>query len=88
MIPHRMLSNEIFANDLRHRVTACRKRLRRNRIHRGHFDSQVEELLETATGTSEFSGHRGDDPAVQEFLIRVRNGEKSPRVDEQKVGIR
>jgi hypothetical protein len=25
---------------------------------------------------------------VQEFLIRVRNGEKSPRVDEQKVGIR
>lgn len=32
MIPHPTLDDEIFANDLRDRVSVCRKRLRRNRV--------------------------------------------------------
>ena len=32
MIPHRMLSNEIANNGVKDRVTACRKRLRENRV--------------------------------------------------------
>ena len=32
MIPHRVLSNEIGSNGLKERVTACRKRLRVNRV--------------------------------------------------------
>ena len=39
MIPHRMLSNEISGNGLRERVTACRKRLRVNRVT--HHQSQA-----------------------------------------------
>jgi hypothetical protein len=31
MIPHRILSNQVFANGLKGRVSACRKRLRFNR---------------------------------------------------------
>jgi hypothetical protein len=32
MIPHRMLSNDVAGSGLRDRVTACRKRLRENRV--------------------------------------------------------
>lgn len=32
MIPHRVLSNELAGSGLRDRVTACRKRLRENRV--------------------------------------------------------
>lgn len=34
MIPHRMLSSELFASGMKVRVTACRKRLRVNRTAR------------------------------------------------------
>ena len=61
MIPHRIPSNEIFGNGLKDRVTACRKRLRLNRIHRAHADNHLEELFrETAIGASEFIGYSGD----------------------------
>lgn len=49
MIPHRMLSGEIFAEDLKDRVTACRKRLRLNRVHRTQFENELDELFETTS---------------------------------------
>lgn len=78
-----MLSNEILANDLKGRMTACRRRLRRNRAPRIHFDSEVEDL---AIGASEFSSP-SENPAVPESLIRERAGDPSSLVDEPEVGI-
>ncbi|MDQ2977290.1 MAG: hypothetical protein M3R69_17995 [Acidobacteriota bacterium] len=47
MIPYRMLSSEFFANGLRGRVSACRKRLRINRpAYRTHASHRVENELE------------------------------------------
>jgi len=67
MIPHRMLSREIFANDLKDRVTACRKRLRLNRIHRIHFDNQVGQVFcETAIEASDFCDHSEDESGLCE----------------------
>lgn len=99
MIPQRMLSNEseIFGNGngLKDRVTACRKRLRLNRIHRAHVDNQLEGLLREPIGASECRGYSGDDSAVRESFVdarvharvQARDSEASPRVDEQEVGI-
>lgn len=95
MISHPVLSNEneIFGNGngLKDRVTACRKRLRLNRIHRAHVDNHLEELFpETAIGASEFRGHSEAHAAVRESLVEgvhARDGETSQRVDEQEVGI-
>jgi hypothetical protein len=89
-----MLSNEIFANEngLKDRVTACRKRLRLNRIHRARVDNQPEELFqEILMGTSEFRGYSGDRAAAmresQAEGIHARNGDTAQRVDGQEVGI-
>jgi len=88
MIPHRIPSSEIFGNGLRERVTACRKRLRVNRIHRAHADNQSEEAFrETTVAASEFPDHSEDLSAVRESLVHARDGETSQRVDEQGVGI-
>ena len=92
MIPNRMLNNEneIFGigNGLKDRVTACRKRLRLNRIQRAHVDNQLEERFrETAIGASEFRGRAGDERAAPKSLVRARDGETSQRLDEQEVGI-
>ena len=101
MIPHPMLSdeNEIFGNGngLKDRVTACRKRLRLNRIHRAHEDDQLEGLVrKKVIGASEFHGYSGDGPAVRETLVEgvheregvhAQAGGTSQRVDEQEVGI-
>ena len=49
MIPHRMLSNEITGSGLRQRVSACRKRLRENRVMlKSHATTVVEELFPEA----------------------------------------
>ena len=54
MIPHRMLTSEIYGNGLRDRVTACRRRLRVNRAaQRSQVNNDTEELFpETAMPTS------------------------------------
>ena len=87
MIPHRIPSNEIFGNGLRERVTACRKRLRVNRIHRAHAYNQPEgPFQETKVAASEFPDYSENLPAVRESLVHLRDGETSERVDEQEVG--
>ena len=49
MIPHRMLSNEFSGSGLRNRVTACRKRLRENRVtSRAHASATVGEFFPEA----------------------------------------
>ncbi len=86
MIPHRIPSNEIFGNGLRGRVTACRKRLRVNRIRRAHEDNQPDEPFgETKVAASKFSDYSENLPAVREFLV-LRDGETSERFDGQEVG--
>ena len=90
MIPHRIPSNEIFGNALRERVTACRKRLRVNRIRRAHAGNQPEEpLRETKVAASELRDCSEDDlPAVRGSLVQARDGETSQRVYKQEVGTR
>lgn len=60
MIPHRMLGNEISSNGLRERVTACRKRLRVNRVthKQPHALNEASELFPEV---------------VPEFQVRPRN---------------
>ena len=88
-----MLSNEIFANanGLKDRVTACRKRLRLNRVHRPHQDNQPEELFqEIAMGVSEFRGYSDDPSSMEDSLaegIHPGDGEMAQRLDGQEVGI-
>jgi hypothetical protein len=66
MIPHRMLTNEIYGNGLKDRVIACRKRLRHSRAtHPGignvgsvGVNDDAEELFpETVPSVAEFSDH-------------------------------
>lgn len=46
MIPQRMLGNEFSQNGVRNRVTACRKRLRENRVMvKLHAAADIEELF-------------------------------------------
>jgi hypothetical protein len=85
MIPHRIPSNEIFGNDLRERVTACRKRLRVNRIHRAHADPE-QPFRGTRVAASKFSEYTANLPAVRESLVRLREGEVPELVDGQEVG--
>ncbi|HEY3040433.1 MAG TPA: hypothetical protein VGJ66_16970 [Pyrinomonadaceae bacterium] len=50
MIPHRMLNTEIYGNGLKDRVTACRKRLRVNRVaQRLQDNNEPEELFSGVT---------------------------------------
>jgi hypothetical protein len=53
MIPHRMpnrtINNEISGVELRNRVTACRKRLRENRVmFKAQANAGIEELFPEA----------------------------------------
>ena len=86
MIPHRKPSSEFFGNDLRERVTACRKRLRVNRMHRAHADNQPEPFREMKVAVSKSSDYSDNLPAVREFLVHLREGETSERFEEQEVG--
>ena len=87
MIPHRISSNEIFGNGLRERVTACRKRLRVNRVYRAHADNQPEKpFREPKVAALEFPDYSENPPAVHETLVHLLDGETSERFDEQQVG--
>jgi hypothetical protein len=91
MIPPRMLSNEneIFGTGkgLNNRVTACRKRLRHNRVHRPQVKTQSQERLpESPNAASEFSGYSEDEPPVMGALIKALDRETS-QLAEQEVGI-
>lgn len=77
MIPHRMLSNELSGSGLRGRVTACRKRLRENRVMlKAHAASGVEELFPEATINCS--------PLADGELKEVG---ALPQIEEQEVGI-
>ena len=51
MIPHRMLSSEIYGSGLKDRVTACRKRLRVSRIRPKALTHEEDEELFPQTTT-------------------------------------
>jgi hypothetical protein len=49
MIPHRMLSNEISGNGLKERVTACRKRVRENRVKNHATSAAGDSSLQSSS---------------------------------------
>lgn len=64
MIPHRMLSSEICRNGLKGRMTACRKRLRVNRVaQRAQVNNDAEELVrETTQSVSRVDDYAAGNP--------------------------
>jgi hypothetical protein len=73
MIPHRMSNSEVAVSGLRDRVTACRKRLRENRVMvKVHANAGAEDLF-SETPTAAVAANR-----ILEF------GEQT---EEQEVGI-
>ena len=77
MIPQRMLSNEISGSGLKNRVTACRKRLRENRVMlKAPATTVVEELFPEARMNC--SPLESGEPKDNGMLLRI---------DEQEVGI-
>jgi hypothetical protein len=65
MIPHRMLSREIYGNGLKDRVTACRKRLRVSRTrHKPLVHDEDEELFPESGLFSCESSDRRDSEAL------------------------
>jgi hypothetical protein len=99
MIPQRLPGSEICGNGLKDRVTACRKRLRVNRVaQRSHSNNGAEELIpKTTSSVSDFQGYAGDYP-VPASVIRMNYGaaftgvedgesETLQLVAEQEVGI-
>lgn len=100
MIPHRMLSNEISGSGLKERVTACRKRLRVNRVtHKTQALNDADELFpETAPAVSEFHGGTTDPPGTRTSVVRMnyspayedselKDSGTLPLTEEQEVGI-
>jgi hypothetical protein len=73
MIPHRMLSSEIYGSGLKDRVTACRKRLRDSRIRDKSLTRDEEEELFPAT-TAIFS-FKSCEPQDSEALVLAREPE-------------
>jgi hypothetical protein len=92
MIPPRMLSNEneIFGTGkgLRNRVTACRKRIRFNRLQRALVNAEPDgRYLEPAPGKSALPSYLKDGPAVRSSVVQALDRETLQRVGEQEVGI-
>jgi hypothetical protein len=100
MIPHRMLSNEFFANGLKGRVSACRKRLRVKRLtHKAHATNIVDhepEQVFPETGLAVASilddytvgGSSNSSECSAEFASSdTRKGKVSPPPDKHEVGI-
>jgi hypothetical protein len=93
MIPQRMLSSEIYG--LKSRVTACRKRLRVNRMmHKAHVNNDAEELFQGTTPPLRLEFH--DYPAAPASVVHLnyspafaepRDCETLLAVGEQEVGI-
>ena len=77
MIPHRMLTSEICGNGLKDRVTACRRRLRVNRVaHKARVNNDPENLsYETAPSASRFqdytTGNPPEWPALPSSVARL-----------------
>lgn len=71
MSPHRALDNDIIGNGLRERVSACRKRLRSNRLtHTSVVQNQADEIFpETTTSASEFHGHPAEGE-IPKYTVR------------------
>jgi len=99
MIPQRLPVSEICGNGLKDRVTACRKRLRVNRVaQRSHGNNGAGELIsETTSSVLDFQGYAGNYP-VTASVIRLNYGAAFPGgedgesetlqlVGEQEVGI-
>ena len=95
MIPQRMLSNEISGSGLRNRVTACRKRLRENRVMlKAHANIGVVELFpEAAPSLIRLHDHAADNSPdcsakptspVQTDPLCFEYGEQ---IEEQEAGI-
>jgi hypothetical protein len=73
MIPHRMLSSEIYGSGLKDRVTACRKRLRDSRTrHRSLARDDDEELFPEMTTIFSFQSCESQD---SEGLVLAREPE-------------
>jgi hypothetical protein len=99
MIPQRIPGSEICGNGLKDRVTACRKRLRVNRVaQRSHVKNDGEELIpKTTSSVSDFHGFASDYPVTTSVVgmnyrspfAAVEDGESETLqlVGEQEVGI-
>ena len=65
MIPHEALSNEIFGNGLKDRITACRKRLR---VSRATQRAQVHNPDGLSPSPSRGSEFPADSPAMRQLV--------------------
>lgn len=76
MIPQRMLGNEFSHSGVRNRVTACRKRLRENRVMiKAHAVADVEELFsEAASSLCQVAELAADERPSAELLAEPEVG--------------
>ena len=73
MIPHRMLSSEIYGSGLKDRVTACRQRLRDSRTrHKSLIRDEEKELFPETTAIFSFKSR---EPQDSEVLVLGREPE-------------
>jgi hypothetical protein len=69
MISHRLLSNEVCGNGLRDRVTACRKRLRDNRVaQKAPVHNDSEAIVSEAAPVSRFRDYVSGNPATRSTM--------------------
>ena len=80
MIPHSTLSDEIFGNELRDRVTTCRKRVRRNRATNKKTGVRHQSAEITAESDSDVSQLRQYTKEYTELVV-------ANVVEKQEVGI-
>jgi len=79
MIPQRMFPSEFSQGGLKNRVTACRKRLRENRVMlRSPANGNIETLFSVATSGGERSSLEFESQQPQETAVLL---------EEQEVGI-
>jgi len=74
MISHRLLSSEVYGNGLRGRVTACRKRLRVNRVaQRAQVNHESGALFAQTVPAARFRdyGDTAERPAGAASIVRL-----------------
>ena len=74
MISHRLLSSEVYGNGLRGRVTACRKRLRVNRVaQRAQVNNESGTLFAKTVPASRFRdyGNPTEHPTRAASIVRM-----------------
>ena len=77
MISHRLLSSEVYGNGLRGRVTACRKRLRVNRVaQRTQVNGESGALFAKSVPPSRFRDYPNptERPTRAASLVRMNYG--------------